>query len=269
MRLLPSFIATLLLTLLCGSSAHAGERISLRIGTLGQDRHLYYTRLLEESLKAAGYEPDIVFVKDLPEPRIWSLVAKDGLSLIWGVQTAARDHDYASTSNPLTNGLIGQRILLVKAGQEHMFAQVRTLEDFRRLGKVGGVGSTWFEAEVWRFNKLPLYAKAGDWRRLFPMVENGERGIDYLVRSTIEISKEAEDYKGLAIEPHLILSYEGDMHFYLSPSAVRYKAIIENALAQADRSGLKKKLIAQYLLRGTKGLNLDKRVTLKLATPPH
>lgn len=267
MRLLASFIATLLL-FLCGS-AHAGERISLRIATLGQDRHLYYTKLLEESLKAAGYEPDIVFVKDLPEPRIWSLVAKDGLSLIWGVQTAARDHDYVSINNPLTNGLIGQRVLLVKAGQENMFAQVHTLDEFRRLGKVGGAGSAWFEAEVWRFNHLPLYAKTGDWRRLFPMVENGDRGIDYIVRSTIEISKEAEDFKGLAIERHLILSYEGDTHFYLSPATARYKAIIENALAQADKSGLKRKLIAQYLLHDAKGLNLDKRVTLKLATPPH
>ncbi len=266
MRLLARLFATLLL-FLCASAAHAGERITLRVVALPQDRHLYYTRLLEESLRAAGYEPELVFVKDLPEPRLWSMVAQDQLSLIWGVQTTARDHDYASIKNPLTNGLIGQRILLVKAGHEDDYAQVRALDEFRRLGKVGGVGVNWFEAEVWNFNLLPLYIKTGDWRRLFSMVENGDRGIDYIVRSAGEITREAADYKGLAIEKHLVLSYERDMHFYLAPGAVRYRAIIENALAQADRSGLKKSLIAQYLMPQFKSLNLDKRVTLKLATP--
>ncbi len=267
MRPLASLIATLFL-LLCGL-AQAGERIALRVVTLPQDRHLYYTRLLEESLRAAGYEPELIFVKDVPEPRLWGMVAQDQLSLIWGVQTSARDHDYASIKNALTNGLIGQRILLVKAGHAGDYAQVRTLDDFRKLGKVGSVGVNWFEAEVWNFNLLPLYIKTGDWRRLFSMVENGDRGIDYVVRGAGEIAKEAAEYPGLAIEPHLILSYERDMHFYLSPGAVRYKSIIENALAQADRSGLKKKLMAQYLLPELKNLNLDKRVALKLATPPY
>ena len=266
MRLLASLIATLLL---CAATAHAGERISLRVVTLPQDRHLYYTRLLEESLRAVGYEPELVFVKDLPEPRLWFMVASNEISLIWGVQTAARDRDYISVRNSLTNGLIGQRILLVKAGQEETFAQVRTLEDFRRLGKGGGVGGNWVEAEVWNANALPAYVKTGDWRSLFAMVAKGDRGVDYLVRSVGEIAKEAEAHKDLAIEPYLILSHDRDMHFYLSPASARYKAIIENALEQADRSGLKKRLIAQYLLPDAKALNLERRLTLKLASPPN
>ncbi len=166
---------TLLLALLCGA-AGAAETISLRIVALPENRHVYYARLLEESLRAIGYEPQLVFVRNVPQPRSWDMVARNELSLIWGVQTRARDESYASIAHPLTNGLIGRRILLVPKGQENAYAQVRTLDDFRRLGKVGGAGANWFELEVWKFNALPIYAKAGDWRLLLPMVASGERG---------------------------------------------------------------------------------------------
>ncbi|HSD38598.1 MAG TPA: hypothetical protein VLC92_13880 [Rhodocyclaceae bacterium] len=204
----------------------------------------------------------------VPQARIWRMVANNQLSLIWGVQTSTRDHDFASVSNQLTNGLIGERILLVRKGHEQDYAHVKTTDDLRRLGKVGGVGEGWFDVEVWQLNALPVYIKSGDWRQMFRMLANGDRGIDYMVRGANEIVDEAASYPDLGIEPNLILAHDRDMHLYLSPEAERYKSIIESALAQADRSGLKNKLIAQYILPDLKVLNLDKRLRLKLNTPP-
>ncbi len=98
---------------------------------------------------------------------------------------------------------------------------------------------------------------------------SGERGIDYIVRGVTEISSEARNYQGLGIEANLLLTHDRDMRFYLSPDSARHKAIIENALIQADRNGLKKKLIAEYLLPELRDLNLEKRQKLKLVMPPH
>lgn len=256
-----------LLVLLASVCAQAAETIHLKVMELPDNRHVYYTRLLEESLRAAGYAPRLEFIKNVPQARIWRMTARSELSLMWGVQTSARDHDYASVANSLTNGLVGQRVLLVRKGQEQDYSGVRNLDDFRKLGRVGGMGEGWFDVEVWQLNALPFYVKAGDWRNLFSMVAYGGRGIDYVVRGVNEIVNEATNYPGLAIEPSLVLMHDRDVRFYLSPKAARYKPVIEAALAQADRSGLKKKLIAQYILPDLKVLNLEKRLKLKLNTP--
>ncbi|MES2151241.1 MAG: hypothetical protein V4508_15785 [Pseudomonadota bacterium] len=265
MPLLSLFVCALLLALPGGVGA--AERITLRLMALPDNNERYYTKLLEESLRATGYQLHIDYVRNVPQPRIWHMVEHNQLSLMWGVQTRARDAAYASVSNQLTGGLIGQRILLVRKGQEQAYAKVRNLEDFRRLGKTGGVGINWLDADVWKLNGLPVYVKTGDWRQLFPMVASGERGIDYVVRGASEIVNEIKHYDGLAVEANLVLIHDRDMHFYLSPDTVRYRAIIENALAQADKSGLKKELIARFILPDLKTLNLDQRVKIRLNTP--
>jgi hypothetical protein len=263
------FFFTLLAGALLGASAgvQAGGTIALRVAELPDKRHVYYTKLLEESLAALGYEVKYTFVKGVSQPRIWKMVESDQLSFIWGVQTKIRDTEYAFVDNRLTNGLIGQRLMLIPKGQEQAYAGVNSLEDLRRLDKMGSVGVNWFEAELWAINRLPVYTKSGDWRELFPMVRSGARGIDYVVRGANEIAVEAAHYD-LAVEPRLMLTYERDMRYYLSPSTARYKALFDKALAQADRSGLKKELIARYFGRDLKSLNLEKRVRLKLAMPP-
>lgn len=265
-----SLLLRMLALLLClfAGCAGAGETISLRIAALPDNRHVYYTELLQQSLRAIGYELHIDYVDDVPQPRIWNMVANKQLSVIWGVQTDARDRTYTAVLNPLTNGLMGQRVLLVRKGQEDMFRNVRTLDDFRRLGKIGGAGVDWFEVELWKLNGLPLYVKTGNWRQMFAMLASGQRGIDYMVRGVTEVSSEVLLHEGVAVERNLMLTHERDMRFYLSPDAARYRPLLERALAEADKSGLKKKLIAQYLLPGVEGLNLDKRVRLKLAMPP-
>lgn len=246
--------------------AHA-ELIKLRLMAMPDDTHLYYIALLDEALRADGHSVRVEFVERASQPRVWNMVANNQLSLTWGVQTRARDRAYVSVANELTNGAIGQRILLVPKGQQDAYAQVRNLDDFRRLGKVGGVGASWFEAELWRFNALPVYVKSGDWRQLFPMVASGTRHVDYIVRGANEAVREAGNRDGLVIEPRLVLVHGRDVHFYLSPDAARYQGVIAHALARADRSGLKKELLARFFKDDFKVLNLDQRVKITLRTP--
>lgn len=264
MRLMPPLLFAFTL-FLCGCAR--AEQITLRLMPLPDDTHLYYIALLDAALRADGHVLHIDYAERASQPRVWNMVANNKLSLVWGVQTRARDKAYASVANELTNGLIGQRILLVPKGQEQAYAQVRNLDDFRRLGKVGGVGVNWFEAEVWRLNALPMYAKSGDWRQLFPMVASGVRHVDYIARGANEIINEVHNRDGLVVEANLLLVHTRDVHFYLSPQTARYKAIIEHALARADRSGLKKEVIARFFQHDFKALNLDARLKLKLRTP--
>ncbi|MFA9439980.1 substrate-binding periplasmic protein [Uliginosibacterium sp. sgz301328] len=245
----------------------AGEVIDLRLPTLSSGRHVYYVKLLEESLKAAGYVPRITLIDPMPQPRIWHALAAGQISAVWGVQTETRDRDFPSIANALTSGIIAQRVFVIHAGTESAYADVNTLADLRATGKIGGVGEGWYDAELWQFNRLPVLIKSGDWQAMYRMVGNGDRNVDYVVRGVNEAVDEISALPGLVIEPNLVLVHDRDMRFYLSPANAALAPIIEDALARADRNGLKRRLIAQYILPTLAPLKLDKRRRL-LLTPP-
>lgn len=272
MRILRRALLLLLLTLstplLAAVQAGPAKSIALTVVSLPNDRHVYYVRLLEEALRQAGYTPDIQIIQGAPQPRIWQMLASNQISLMWGVQTTARNKEFASVENDLTNGLIGQRVFLVREGEQDMFAHVHSLAQLRQTGMIGGVGEGWFDAELWPLNKLPVYIKGGDWRLMFRMVANGERDVNYVVRGVNEIINEVREYPGLAIESNLVLQHDRDMRFYLSPEAAALKPVLQEALAKADRSGLKKKLIKQLIMPELDVLHLNKRTRLKLVSPP-
>lgn len=43
---------------------------------------------------------------------------------------------------------------------------MKTLEDFRKQGKVGGFGKGWFDIVVWKSNDLKFTEEDGEWRAL-------------------------------------------------------------------------------------------------------
>lgn len=263
------FFMSLLLAF-CAVSAAAQSRPALRLSVpaLQNDRHLYYLALLKQSLAQAGYKAQIELVPPMPAPRLLSQLQAGGLSLIWGVQTTARDRDFLGVNNRLTDGLIGQRVFMVPKDQVEAYAGVRSLDDLRALNKIGGAGEGWFEAEVWSLNDLPVHVRKGDWNLLFRMVAAGNRGVDYMIRGAHEAVIDIVANPDLAIEPHLLLVHDRDMRFYLQKGNTELKLILEDALAQADRSGLKKRLLAEYLEPPLGILNLSARRRLQLKTPP-
>ncbi|MFT4171553.1 MAG: hypothetical protein QM639_03260 [Rhodocyclaceae bacterium] len=263
LRVIRAALATLI-SVLVPLSALAAEPIELRVPTLSAGRHVYYVQLLKESLRAAGYEPHIVLADDMPQPRIWHALAANQISLVWGVQTAERDRRFTAVANPLTNGITAQRVLVVRKGTEDAYAHVRSLDDLRASGKIGGVGEGWYDALLWRANRLPVLVKSGDWRVMYRMLASGDREVDYLVRGVNEAALEIIDQSALTIEPRLLLQHDHDMRFYLSPSNAWLKPILEDALARADRNGLKRRLIARYITPSLQPLGMERRIRINL-----
>lgn len=267
-RLFPLLLIACLLVPVSTLAASAGKSpIVLRLSGLQNNRHVYYVALLEQSLKAAGYPVQIELLPPIPPLRLWSDVKAGNITLVWGVQTAERDQDLIGVNNRLTNGLIGLRVLMVPKGSEDAYANVRSLKDLRALKKVGGAGEGWFDVELWRLNNLPLVVRNGDWNHLFRMVAAGDRRVDYIIRGAHEAVADLQANPDLVIEPHLLLAHERDMRFYLGRGNSALAPILEQALARADRSGLKKRLIAEYLQPAMTELKIERRQRLQLTTP--
>lgn len=243
------------------------ETLTLKLVTFDNGSHEYYYELLEESLALIGYELDIQELPQLPQTRITQLLKKGEISMHWYVENADRDATYVPVNGKLTNSLIGHRILFIKKGNQAAFNNVKSLDDFRNLGKTGGFGKNWFDVKVWKANNLKYREQSGEWRHLYKMVGSGGRGIDYFSRGVTEILPEYKTHKDyLDIEQNLMLVYDRDFKFYLSKANADKKAILEKALSKAKETGLIDKLVRKHWSEDFKNLDIDNRTIIKLKT---
>lgn len=245
------------------------ETITLKVATFSDGSHKYYYELLQQSLEAIGHQVilETPSWEHLPQKRVVRMLDKGELSLFYLIQSEARDKKYTPVEVGITNGLIGHRILFIPKGQQTLYDNVNTLEDFRQLGKVGGLGVNWFDVKVWQANNLKYYKQDGEWRVLYKKVAEGKYGVDYFSRGFNEIVAESKLYPELDIEQRLVLIYDRDFRFYLSRPAAHYKNVLEEALHHARESGLMDKLVYKYWAEAFEALHLDQRVKIYLETP--
>ncbi|MBZ2209610.1 hypothetical protein [Massilia soli] len=240
------------------------DLIVLRVPCFSDQRHQFYVQLLRSSLDAVRQSAQIKCVYDLPGRRMWKMVGDGKLDLIWGVQTPDKDKGMVPIQVALTDGLVGQRVLLIRPEDQKVFDSVNSIQALRETELVAGFGEGWFDAKVWRTNGLPVYEFPHQFSLIYSMVSIGNRGVDYLPRGANEIVTEAQQHKRLIIEKHLLFYYDRDMRFYLSPHAAAYKPIVENALKAAEASGLKRRLIDRAFGSDIKALNLTQRRRIQL-----
>ncbi len=250
------------------AAAPAPHTIELRLPCFTDHREKFYLGLLRAALKARGQPARLTCVFDLPGRRMWKMMGEDKLDLIWGMQTPDKDSALVPIEVDLTDGLAGQRVLLIRPRDQARFDAVSSIEGLRALQLVAGFGEGWFDAGVWQANRLQAYEFAGQFDLTLSMVAAGNRGIDYLPRGVHEIVAEAQAHPALAIERRLLFSYPRDMRFYLTPRAGQHRAVIEAALKAAQASGLKRRIIAHHFGTAIRSLGLEQRRHILLQAPP-
>lgn len=255
--------------------AHAGTAsdavpLELRIPVVSGGHTAYFIRLLEESLKLIHQPYRIHYVKDVPARRMWAMLGKGDINLFYGLQTKEKDvsEGIVPVRHGLTNGLIGQRVFLIRRTDTPSFARVKSVADLKETKLVAGFGEGWGDAKIWSKSGLPLYEHTAPWNTIYAMVAAGNRHIDYLPRGVIEVMPEARSHPELTVEQHLLVEYRGDFGFYLSVSAASYRPIIERALREAETSGLKARLIDETFGADIRALGLDRRIRLRLPANP-
>lgn len=231
--------------------------------------HLYFHELLVTAIREAGHEP-VLTTRRMPQLRTKEELAQGNISIYWMVESAERNERFIPIEVGLTDGLIGKRILFIRKGDQHLFDQVKTLDDFRDLGLVGGLGKRWYDVKVWKANNLRFREEGGNWQSIFRKIPLG-RDYDYFSRGINEILEEAERYPELAIERRLVLIYDRDFRFYLSDRGKNpgklHREVLEKALVRARESGLIEKLVQKYWSGNLKRLNYENRVKIHLETP--
>ena len=153
------------------------------------------------------------------------------IDVVWAVSDAARERDLLPIRIPIDKGLIGWRLMLVRAADRERFAPLRSLVE---LAKVPAAqGHDWPDLRILRANGLKV-DPVNVYPALFQMLARGR--FDYLPRGVHEVADEAALYAGdgLVVEPHIAFHYPAALYFFVNRQ--------RSDLAEAIRVGLERAL---------------------------
>ncbi|OYQ32852.1 hypothetical protein CHU95_19120 [Niveispirillum lacus] len=262
--MLRKVLLLLLMILLSAPPAVLAETTTLRVLQTPEGNHVFFYELLTEAFAAAGKPVQLQGVSGPGMDRFKVMLRTSQLDVMWMVRGPRRDQAYILVDFPLTGGLIGQRILLIRKGDQARFDNIRSLDDFRQQGLSAGMGREWVDKDIWELNGLAVSPGVSDWRRLFKMLEVGNRGIDYLPRGALEVQNDQRANPNLQIERRLVLRYNRDSVFYLSPAAANLAPILKQGLERLRDNGRYAQLLEKHYGKLSRELGLDKRIVLPL-----
>jgi len=225
----------------------------------------YFHELLVTSLENDGHTVELIS-EHMPQKRVVYSLENDLIDIFWLIESAKRNKKHTPVNVGLTEGLIGQRVLLIRKNDQSLFDGITTLEQFRQLNLTAGLGQGWYDSDVWKLNNLAYKEQDGPWNIIYKMLKPG-RDYDYFPRGMSEIVFESRQHPDLKTEDNLILKYDRNFKFYLSNKASHYQQAIEQALLESQKSGLIGELISKHMSDGFNKLNYNKRIIIELDTP--
>ncbi len=251
---------------LAAAPAWAATVVYPRAESSVDDRDRYPVQLLTLALRKAHSSYDLrphpVFMLQVRAMR--EVEQRSGLDIVWTETSKEREQALLPIRIPIDRGLLGWRLLLVRAAMTARFAQATSLDGLRGLR--AGQGADWPDTTILRDAGLPVdeSARYGD---LFQKLAAGR--IDYFPRSVQEIAGELENHRaeGFVIEPTLALHYPAAMYFFVNRDRPELAAAIRKGLEIALQDGSFEALFMQNFGAELKRARLDKRRVLELGNP--
>lgn len=253
-----------ILFLLCWTATVHAERLVLRVPPPPDGNQSFFHELLQEAFAAIDHPAELHWETGMTRERMQMMMLSGDLDIMWMVRGPKRDQLFVPVDFPLTRGLIGQRILLIRPKDQALFDRIENLDDFRRLGLVAGMGRDWIDVDIWKLNALPVNNAVPIWSLLFRMLAAGNRNVDYVPRGAMEVHADIQANPDLAIEKRLILRYDRDNAFYVSPRAADLVPKLKRGLEILHANGTYARLLEKYYGDVERELNLSARTVLSL-----
>ncbi len=187
------------------------------------------------------------------------------VDIAWLGNSAETESNLLPVMIPITRGLLGYRIPIIRSDQQEAFSEVNDLAGLRKFQACLGIG--WPIANAWYDNELPV-AVIGTFESLFKMTE--ARRVDYVPIGAGNIHNYwhqfVSDNPDLVIENHLVVVYPYyDFFFFVHKDNKKLHDLVEAGLKKAYADGSYKNLYLTHPeFTGLKDLKLEKRQTIVL-----
>lgn len=251
----------------------ADATIKLWNGNKTASRQQYEREVLELALKASSKNAgDWALAEDLTDyPRAEdeaSVFRSKGFDIFGTVAGNAKlaNEEKILIPLPLMKGLLGHRILIIRAADKKKFAAIKTPAQLQQFTM--GIPATWADAELFRQNGYPVVEK-GSFDELFTRLENKE--FDYVTFGANEVTgvfKERAAKSGkLMVESSLLVFYPFPLVFYINPDNTALAERVTQGLKIIAKNGELDKIFNRYFAADLSAVDLPARTMIALENP--
>ena len=241
-------------------------------GNKSPARQSYETALLQACLKATNEEYASVDMRidntDYPSADDEANIFANGTDILVTVagNVKFKDKQKIVIPQPLTKGLLGYRLLLVRDESLSKFAQITQPQQLQTLSI--GIPETWADADLFRHNQYKVIEQ-GTLDDLFLLLKNGT--FDYVALGVNEIEQiyqqQALPLGGISIEPSLMFYYPFPLLFYVNPNKSTLAERLSTGLKTIIHNGVFEQLFTEHCGQLVQRFNLQHRRTFSLTNP--
>jgi len=229
-------------------------------------RASYYLKLLELALQKSGLPYELRPNGQLMVPsRVVGVMEAGGdVDVTWGPTTRELEQRLLTVRVPIDKGILGWRLLLIRADERAAFAAIRTPGQLRALA--AGQQRDWGDTTILKANGLKLIG-ASIYESMFQMLASNR--FQYFPRGVGEIWGELSRHPelDLEVEQHLVLHYPSVSYFFVSPHDPVLAQAIERGLRAAIKDGSFDALFDQYNGAALARAKLATRTVFELTNP--
>lgn len=244
-----------------------GRRETLRlIAPPPHDRFGHFVlAVLQQVAEDAGavFRVQVVPASRMTQGRVELEVANPtgSVDLMWGMSSAWRQRELRRINVRLDQGLIGWRVLVVRADDLARWPADLDVAELRR--RRAGQGLRWPDVAILRDNGYRVET-AADTPTLYEMLQRGH--IDHFPRSAMEVLDELTTLapRGVAIVPQLALRYEAGNYVFLGTHHAEAARSLEAALLRLEQRGELRKRFAAVFEPQLRELHLGTRRVIEL-----
>jgi len=237
------------------------------VGQLTSATHSpYFMQVLELALERAGieYQFEGVLLSEFYESRSTFSLGQGLYDVHWMHTSKEREEALIPIRIPLLRGLIGWRLLGMKAGDQPRFNDVTEVGDLEAFTLVQG--HDWPDTDVLSRAGLNVW-RAPSKEGMFRMLAAGR--VDLFPRAITEIWQEMELFSDLdvAVEENLVLVYPSAYYFFVTPEKPELAEAIEKGLNKAVEDGSFEEAFQGYFGEVVERSGLADRKILRIDNP--
>ena len=233
-------------------------------------RNEYFLAMLELALEKTADQGDWTLQPaDQVVPQslaLQRLSNNDGIDVVWSMTSIEREKQNRAIRIPLMKGLMGYRLLIIRAEDQQWFRRLQTIDELRELR--AGQGHDWPDTEILRANGLAVEGEE-EYDSLFSLLQQGR--FDYLPRAINEPWEElaARPNMDLMVEQGLLLYYPTAEYFFVNRQNTVLAERLEKGLRLAIEDGSFDKLFREHPINANAfgKANLLRRRIIRLDNP--
>jgi ABC-type amino acid transport substrate-binding protein len=264
-----TLLAALALTLLPLGSLTAAELLTYPRHSQGANPEAYVVDLLQ---LAIDHLPNKYLLQASPNPMSQSRAqlnlenADPQLQVMWAMTTREREAKLLPIRIPIYKGLIGWRVIMLRAGSEQWLGQVKTLDDLKPMRF--GQRHDWPDTAVLRANGLQVVTSPS-YDSLFSMLS--AKRFDAFPREVVtawqEQARAEASGQALVVDEHVVLHYPTALYFFTSQKRPELAEDIRLGLEASIADGSFETLFQRHHGATLRRARLDQRQVIELNNP--